>query len=202
MNRFIIVILALLCVIQSAVASTPAEDLLSRVISNIKSYNPYEVKVDIDYRVGSISGSYQVDGDKYYISVDGQELYGDSTTKYEIYNDRQEVVIDQVSAVNSGNILDNPATAFDAILDTFIPSILSSTEGVTTIYLKPTAGEKAMVDCILLKVDATTNSPKEIEYIFNDESVTITILSIERLKSSITLYDSSKYADYEIIDFR
>ncbi|MFI3323297.1 MAG: hypothetical protein SNI45_04660 [Rikenellaceae bacterium] len=201
MRRFFTIICFLLAV-QFVYAQGDAYDLLSRVLNKIESYNPYEVKIEVSYENSIISGYYQVDGERYFISIDQQELYGDADIKYEIFNGRKEVIIDSVTPDDSGNLLSNPAMAFRSILEHYDASLELDNQEVTLLELKQSGGWDDASEIIDLYVDKSTMLPAMVIYKFGDENITITIKSISKLTSTITLYDSEKYADYEIIDFR
>ncbi len=199
--RYILLMFSLLASLSGVSANSKAEIVVDEAISAIKSYNPYRVDIRVSYSGDSISGFYEVDGANYYISIEEQELYGDSKVKYEVFNARKEVVIDAVSSVADGNILNNPATAFTTIKDHYSASILSENNEFTIVELKPNVGGDT-VETIELKLSNTTKLPSEIIYKMGDDKVVITINKISRLTSPISLYNSTKYADYEIIDFR
>ncbi len=201
MRRFIIIICYLLSV-QFSHAQGDAYDLLSGVLNKIESYNPYKVEIEVSYGNNIISGYYQVDGEQYFISIDQQELYGDADTKYEIFNSRKEVIIDSVTADDSGNLLSNPAMAFRSILEHYDASLEIDNQEIALLELKQSGEWGDASEIINLYVDKSTMLPAMVIYRFGGESITITIKGISKLTSPITLYDSEKYVDYEVIDFR
>ncbi|MFR9533439.1 MAG: hypothetical protein SNG49_01220 [Rikenellaceae bacterium] len=185
-----------------AYANGAANAILKEVLANIEAQNPYRVKIEVSYANSSMIGFYEVDHDAYYISIDQQELYGDTNVKYEVFNSRKEVIIDTVRPDNNGNLLNNPATAFSSIRDHYSAEIITENSYFTTLELKPNSGDDSSIETIELSVSNATKLPIEILYKFGGEQVVIKVVEITQLSSSITLYDSDKYADYEIIDFR
>ncbi len=202
MKRFIILAVMLLSLSANLYADDAADRLVKEVLSKIESYNPYRAEIDVNYAGSSILGFYEVDKAKYYIAIDNQELYGDSSVKYEIFNSRKEVVIDSVTPDFNGNILSNPATAFSSIRDHFSAMILSKDEAYSIIELKPIKGDSDNIESIEMRVSHATMLPEEVIYKFGDEMVSIKVLKLQRLTSSITSYSVEKYSDYEVIDFR
>ncbi len=183
-------------------ASAQNKETLKELQSTLDKMNPYGVKVNISYENTSLSGNYEVDKDKYHIKIDEQELYGDSSTKYEVFNNRKEVVIDHVSDNQDGNILNNPATVFSTILRDYTSTAILDNEFETTLELKPASNGDESTESIILTISKSSQLPKQITYKYGDDRIVIDILNIETLTSPITLYDSSKYIDYEVIDFR
>ncbi|MFR9495667.1 MAG: hypothetical protein SNG81_04750 [Rikenellaceae bacterium] len=196
--RYIFIILFSTLAFNSAKGQGSADVIIRNVYNELEKMNPYQAKIEVVYDNDSIWGSYQVDDDNYYISIEEQELYGDSTEKYEVFNSRKEVVIDKVTQEYDGNILSNPATAFSSILNYYSASIISDNNGVTTLELKQD------VDSEVIKLEVYNNAwfPKSILYISGEDEVVVNIFSIKRMTSTIKSYDNSNYADYEVIDFR
>ncbi len=201
MRKFSLAVLALFMAV--AVSAQPsATTLLAGVLDKIEGLNPYKVEIQVTYGSGVIAGYYEVDGTKYYISVDQQEVYGDDDIKYEIYNGRKEVVIDNVSQEYNGNILNNPATAFANLRNHYTPKIASSNEYFTIVELKQNIGDVTDSEVIELVVDNQSGLPSSVIYKLGDEVVQISIIKMDKLTSPITSYDTAQYSDYEIIDFR
>ena len=58
-----------------------------------------------------LSGYFIVEGDSYYITLGVMEVYSDGKLRYEINNERKEVVEDRVN-LESVDLLSNPTRAF------------------------------------------------------------------------------------------
>lgn len=185
-----------------AYASGSANAILKSVLANLEAKNPYKVEIEVNYGNNNLIGFYEVDSDAYYISIDEQELYGDTNVKYEVFNSRKEVVIDTVKPDLNGNLLNNPSTAFTSIRDHYSAEIIAENDYYTTLELKPKNDDEGSIETIELSVSNATKLPIEILYKFGGEKVVIKVVEITNLPSTITLYDSGKYVDYEIIDFR
>ncbi len=202
MKKILFMTLSLLMFSQSyASASVSADEVIKEVILNIEKQEQYKVKIEVILGNDSLLGYYEVANDTYYLNIEGQELFGASGVKYEVYKDRKEVVIDSVSPDVNGNILANPAAAFSSIAKDFKATVLSNKEGVTTIYLEPIGEVKESIDSATLDVDNSTMLPTSLRYEIEGEVIEIKIVSIEPV-ASIREYEPSAYAEYEIIDFR
>ncbi len=185
-----------------AMAATPAKELLTRVESELVKLNPYQAKIEILYGGNSIWGSYQVDDDSYYLAVGEQEMYGNCEVRYEIFNDRKEVVVDSAVTQFDGNLLSNPAAVFTMITQNYSAEVISEDEEVVTVALLQNEGGIVGGELIELTIWKSALLPKSIEYRYDDGQIVINIYSLGRVTSSIPTYNSSNYADYEVIDFR
>ena len=198
----LIVILTLFVASNSyASESVSADKIIKDVILNIEKQEQYKVKIEVIIGSDSLLGFYEVSNDMYYLNIGNQELFGAHGVRYEVYNDRKEVVIDSVSPDVNGNILSNPAEAFSSMANDFDATVLSETEAVTTIFLNPIGDVKDSIDSATLEVDNSTMLPTSLRYKIEGEEIEIKIVSIEPTKS-INVYQPSKYSQYEIIDFR
>ncbi|MFR9503126.1 MAG: hypothetical protein SNH73_01585 [Rikenellaceae bacterium] len=201
MQRLSLIILSIFS-LQQLQAQDHADQIVVDMLDMVESYNPYKVDIEVMYENTSISGYYEVDDMNYYIAIDQQELYGNQSVKYEVFNGRKEVIIDSVSVGYDGNILNNPATAFASIRDYYSSSIISENDKTFLVSLSPRDNVDNPSDTIELIIEKSTMLPSKIIYKFGGTEVSIKIVNIENIPSSITLYNSDKYVDYEIIDFR
>ncbi|MFI3316302.1 MAG: hypothetical protein SNF93_01820 [Rikenellaceae bacterium] len=200
--RFFSLIIVILFACNSVHADNKADEIFKESMTQIESLNPYKANIKVSYANNSILGFYEVDNNRYYISIDQQELYGDAKTKYEVFNNRKEIIIDSVAPSYNGNLLSNPATAFTSIRDHYSATIIADNESCTTVNLKLIIGGEESTETIELVLSKLTKLPTRITYKFDDEAVVIDIIDISKINSTITSYDSSKYSDYEVIDFR
>ncbi len=200
LNKFLL-ILAFFTMPIMAVAEN-SSNVIEKVLSSLEALNPYKVNIEVVYEGVSMPGYYEVDQSKYYISIDQQELYGDASTKFEVYKSRKEVIIDTVKPDFDGNLLNNPATAFSAIKDHYKSTIISDTEDIIIVDLKPIIDNGNMQESIELYISKSDMLPQSVVYRYGDEEVEIKILDIAHLTSTITLFNKSNYSDFEVIDFR
>ncbi len=201
-KSIISILIILIASIKIVIASTQGDAILNSVLDKIEEYGAYRVDLKISMGDYALLGYYEIDNQDYYLTIDNQELYGDAKTKYEVYNDRKEVVIDSVGQETTNDILSNPANIFSSIRDNYSADILSSNEQFTILYLKPNVASEESIESIKLHIDMHSMQPKELEYIMQGESIIIEIGDISELTSSIKRYNTSQYSGYEIIDFR
>ena len=147
----------------------------------------------------SSQGSYTVDGDAYYIEVDGAEVYCDGKTRYEVDNGRREVNVDSVEGA-SRNILDNPTRCFDFVGTDYDAGVSSRTASETTLHLR--SRDASVEGDIYLTVETVTGRPRHITYVLYDDRIEVAVESLEPSREAVRRYDAKRYSDYETIDFR
>lgn len=192
-------------------ADTRSSQIMERMASIIKQYGQYQVEFAFRADAASqpVTGRCVVQGDKYYLSAEGMEVYCDGKVKYEVNNGYKEVTVDRVDPADK-SILANPAKVFD-FPDAMFSHSYSAAGNVGTskcdmITLKPKDTDSAIVE-ITLSVDQSTGLPLRISYRLDGVSsaVSVDIYSIKRLESvpaAQFTFDKSKYKSFEIIDFR
>ncbi len=195
-------LIALVLSINISSASNNADAILKEVISRIEAYEAYRVDLQISMGDYSLLGYYEVDNQDYYLIIDKQEMYGDATSRYEIYNERKEVVIDSAQSDSSGNMLANPAMVFSSILNDYTAHLLSDDSESILLTLKPKGATDDSIESITLHISKKSMQPTMLEYNMQGEIVMIAISNIAPLSSTIKRYSASQYSDYEIIDFR
>ncbi|MFR9523140.1 MAG: hypothetical protein SNH94_01035 [Rikenellaceae bacterium] len=199
--RYLLSVIYLLLAVVSASAAEP-NSIIGDVIDKLDRMSPYRVQFEVEYGKNRIGGLYEVADENYYISIDEQELFGDSKVKYEVFNSRKEVLIDAVSPDYDGNLLSNPAVAFSSIRDHYTSKQLSDDGVAATFELTPSAPSVNPIETIELTINSSTILPERIVYNLGGEKVVVKVVSIEKLTSSITSYNIGNYLDYEVIDFR
>lgn len=206
MKKTILIAAALLAVF-TAKADQQSEAVLKRMAQTFAGYGNYEVKFTVNVKgAGSFGGNYFVSGDKYHIAVQKAEQFSDGKSRYSIYPDDKEVVVDKEDK-SSHNILNNPTKAFD-----FLPSEFSSVwkgartvkgKQVNIIVLTPRDAKNSGV--ITLYVSGANGMPVAVDYDLQGEQVSITIDKITPLTTvngAMFIFDKNKYKGYEVIDFR
>ncbi len=188
---------------QLCFADQPSEQLLAKVTAAIYDLGVYGADIAVSsYGANPIVGRYEVDGENYYLNIAGQEMFGADNTKYEVYRDRQEVIIDRLLPREAGNILDNPTRAFDFVESGFESSISLNSGTTQTVMLTPNSDSGLDVEHVELVVDSEKLLPTQISYSMDGEVITIKITNLKTMKRAIKIYDESNYVDFEIIDFR
>lgn len=183
----------------AAFADAPSQSVLQRVANHIKSLGNYEAQFNVVAGDFQAAGSYVVSGDSYHITVGDAEVYSDGKTRYEVDNVRGEVSIDDMH-LDSNNILDNPTRCFDFVGSGYTSEVQGRSGSDVTIYLHSTSED--VEGEIYLTVDEKSGRPRRIVYILYDDKIEVEILSLTSRKQPAPRFDSGKYKDYEMIDFR
>ncbi len=198
MRRFLLAtIFVLLCA--PVVADEASQAVLQRVAKYVKALGNYKAEFEVVADSYKAKGEYAVSGDCYYISVDNVEVYSDGKLRYEVENSRQEVSIDNMN-LESNNILDNPTRCFDFVGSDYVAEFQSRDGADVTIYLRP--NNEDIEGEIYLTVEEKSGRPKKIVYILYDDKVEVNISHLTSQKDAAPKFDSRKYKDYEVIDFR
>lgn len=198
MRKIILAIFfAFLCA--PALADDVSQAVLQRVAKYISALGNYSAEFDVVAESYETKGEYAVSGDSYYISVDNVEVYSDGKLRYEIENSRKEVSIDNMN-LESNNILENPTRCFDFVGSGYTSEVQGRSGGDVTIYLRSTSED--VEGEIYLTVEEKSGRPRRIVYVLYDDKIEVGILNLASRKQPAPRFDSGKYKDYEIIDFR
>lgn len=191
---------------QNAATERGAE-YMRRLSSSMESMRAYTVDFRAEAEGESIRGRYEVAADRYHIAVAGNEVYGDDRIRREIDARKREIVVDAADTT-SRNLLTNPTRGFRLLGEGYTPHLDSETDGRAVVTLTPTTPNSSTTTpaspvggTITVTLSTADSRPERIRYDTDGESVTIVI---ERISSGaeIPSFDSSRYPDYEIIDFR
>mgnify|MGYP003175911395 FL=1 len=192
-------IAALMLPLVAAAADDEAQTLLRRTADYISSLGRYTARFGITAGEYASQGSYTVDGDAYYIEVDGAEVYCDGKIRREVDNERREVNVDAVDGA-SRNILDNPTRCFDFVGTDYEAEVSSRTASETTLHLR--SRDASVEGDIYLTVETATGRPRHITYVLYDDRIEVAVESLEPSREAVRRYDAKRYSDYETIDFR
>lgn len=192
-------IAALMLPLVAAAADDEAQTLLRRTADYISSLGRYTARFGITAGEYASQGSYTVDGDAYYIEVDGAGVYCDGKIRREVDNERREVNVDAVDGA-SRNILDNPTRCFDFVGTDYEAEVSSRTASETTLHLR--SRDASVEGDIYLTVETATGRPRHITYVLYDDRIEVAVESLEPSREAVRRYDAKRYSDYETIDFR
>ena len=186
----------------SAFAAAPSQpsEILGKLSAYFRSLGGYRVAFEVMTGDGLFPGYYTVGGDRYYMVLGDAEVYGEGGVRYEVDNAKREVVVDRVDT-SSRNLLDNPTRAFDFLDDEFSAEVTGAADGQTTVRLTPLE-RNAAISAIDVAADTATGRPRSVSYLFDGERITVVIRSVTAEKTAPDGFDRSKYAGYELIDFR
>ena len=145
-------------------------------------------------------GYFVIDGDSYYLTLGAMEVYCDGKLRYEVNNDRKEVVEDRAN-LEEGDILTNPTRAFDFVSDVYNLAIDSVTANGATIRITP----KSDVAEVTIYIDVVKRGskvlPERVLYDYDGEGYTIELGIIEGTPDATPKWNKANYRGYDIVSF-
>ncbi len=182
---------------------------LKEVESAITTLGAYDVELSITFRTEErevvAQGRYSVDGERYHLLIEGQEVYGDSLIRVAVNHPLREVVIEPLLTMDAivPLVMVNPAVAFTSLEELFEVSHQgASTEGVERFVLTPRA-ENGLFSRSILEVDSTTKLPLSVSYEGDGEDIVIHMQSIKSNSRLLPTPTESPYPkDYKLFDLR
>lgn len=177
-----------------------ARELLRGLSSTLRGMEPYDMSFCVETGDYSAEGDCIVQGDRYCLLMEGLEVYGDGATRWEVYDDRREILIDRADP-SACNLIDDPTRAFDFAESDFDIALLSEERGRAVVWLCPRDGVQTL-SALEIVIDTERLLPLSIEYNFDGEHVRIRLPRIVPTSLLPPRYDSSRYPGYEVIDFR
>lgn len=175
-------------------------EMLSALQQRLEGMPGYRVDFEVQVGGQTFAGRYLVQGDDYYMTLAGSEVFGLDGVRYEVDPSKREVIIDQTD-YTSHNLLNNPTRAFSILKQEFDHRLLAREQGVVTLELQPRTPEVG-ISRITLLLEAQTATPRSLRYDAEGEQVVVTIRQLTAEGASIHPFEAKNYPDYEIIDFR
>ena len=178
-----------------------AEDLIRQVAAQFTRLGDYTVYFVVRADQASVSGSYGVAGESYWLRLGEAEVFCDGKARYEVDHDRREVTINPVQH-QAHNLLDNPVHAFEFLCEEFDVVLKDQTPLEAILILKPKAGRSMSETQITVRVDRRTMRPKTMIYDYDGEQVEVQILKVEKRNQPLKKFPQEGFRQYETIDFR
>ena len=209
MNRIAALVVAMFATCTLSAQTTPRQwlDALSRTLGQEHSSH-ISVSYNGDNTAGeSVSGYYIVDGDSYYITLGEMEVYSDGQLRYEVNNERREVVEDVVD-LEACDLLTNPTRAFDFVGDEFDVEFSrgetyseDGSTGYVGLVLTPkdeTLGY-SQIGLVLRRTSQGEWLPMSLTYLYDGDRVVVAFVG--GVVSAMPTWRRSNYRDYDIVSF-
>lgn len=201
MNKRLVSLIGMLLVATTlpvTAGSLSAHDVAERLAGHFRAMKAYTVFFKVEGADFTATGSYAVEGDRYYMQVGDAEAYCDGAAKWEVDPSKREVIIDAVD-LSSRNLLNNPTRAFDFLDDAFRSELQSSEGELYRLRLTPT-DKGAVMSAITVDVTAE-GVPQEVVYDLDGDTIRIIVEKIQPT-ADVRRFDAAAYPGYEVIDFR
>ena len=198
--RQLIITLALALSTLCAANAQSAEEWLAKLDNSLGERYAMHIAVTVA-KEAPISGYFMVEGDAYYISLGIMEVYSDGKLRYEINNERKEVVEDRVN-LEACDLLSNPTRAFSFVPQEFSSEVTSATNERVTLRLTPKS-EAMGIDAITLTLQRSGSQvvPVAISYDYDGDAVAITLRRADVSDAKLPRWDKSAYRAYDIVSF-
>lgn len=202
MRKIIVMLMSLFAV--SNLSAQGADEWLQGLRSSLGERYAMELFVEmggVESVDDQLMGYFMVDGDGYYIKLGQMEVYSDGKLRYEVNNERKEVVEDRVN-LESVDLLSNPTRAFSFLPDEFSASVLKSSSDSATLNLVPKS-EDMGITAILLSLERNGSKvvPVAVSYDYDGDLVTITLTMLDTDGLKLRKWEKSAYRAYDIVSF-
>ncbi len=212
MNKIITFVVATLFAIQINAQDDPkAKSILDNLSKKTKAYTSIKAEFLLtitskkDGVIESQSGSIQLKGNKYNLSIKGQEVISDGKTVWTYIKESEEVHINTISNdENDGTF--SPNKLFTLYETGFKYKYVEEKNNIHSINLYPKDASSKAFHRITLFVDKIKNEIKEVKVYGKDGSESTykikTFTANTALADNLFTFDKAKHPKVEIIDLR
>lgn len=199
MKKIVILLVAILSTL-GVVSAQSAGEWLTKLNTSLGERYAMNMSVTVGEEA-PLTGFFMVDGDAYYITLGIMEVYSDGKLRYEINNERKEVVEDVVN-LEACDLLSNPTRAFTFVPKEFMSEVVSTTNDVVVVKLTPKS-EAMGIDSITLTLQRSGSvvTPKTVSYDYDGDTVAIILSRVEVGDKKLPRWDKAAYRAYDIVSF-
>ena len=203
MKKILILFVALFSTL-GVVRAQSATEWLSKLDNSLGERYAMHITVTMnDPIVGEtyINGYFMVEGDAYYITLGTMEVFSDGVLRYEVNNERKEVVEDRVN-LEACDLLSNPTRAFDFVPNEFASEVISAANESVVVKLTPKS-EAMGIDYITLTLERNGSKvlPLSVGYDYDGEAIVIALSVADVTDAKLPRWDKSAYRAYDIVSF-
>lgn len=207
MRRTFLLLVSLFVSVTAFAKSTTSDvTLLKTFEASLAELGRYRVEFDLlvkmnaggDHAEQSCRGEYVVDKENFYVSNGHLELFVADGVKYMVNHSSREVVIESAAALGS-DILSNPSRGFSALAEGYNAEPTEMNGHKALLLTSPKGGSSS--ESIIVVADESGRRPASIIYAMGADRIEIKIRSISTAES-LPRYDESKFAGFEVIDWR
>jgi len=188
-----------------------AKGILDKLSAQTKAYKT--IKAEFQFTINnktegineSQTGKIQIKGDKYFLSIAGQDVISDGKNIYTILKDAEEVQINSIPDEDEDDFI-SPNSIFTLYEDGFKYKYVKEDKGIHIINLYPKAAEEKEFHRIALYINKSKNQISKIKIFGKDGSTTVyTIKSFvanAAIPDSKFSFNKTTYPKFEIVDLR
>lgn len=202
--RKIVISLVLVLSTLGVVSAQSASEWLTKLDSSLGERYAMHITVTMNDPIEGatdVSGYFMVEGDAYYITLGVMEVFSDGKLRYEVNNERKEVVEDRVN-LEACDLLTNPTRAFSFVPNEFASEVVSRANGSVVLKLVPKS-EAMGIDAITLTLsqNGAKVTPQSISYDYDGDAVSIALSVADVTDAKLPRWDKSAYRAYDIVSF-
>lgn len=209
MKKIIFAILLVLPVL-SLRADERSQEVLRKMSAALNSYNSYKVRftANMEGEFKDLPGTLLVSKNKYWLEMNDSQVFFDGTTGYTYSEDNEEVIIETPDPKDN-TLFANPAKIFQLyerdFNSTLKGAVLLRGKNTMQIELTPKAANTDY-NKVILYTD-TSGLPVRVVYHLPEYGGDL-ILDVISLESNVAVtddmfrFDTTKYPEVEVIDFR
>ena len=202
MRRVFAILCMLLCA--TSLSAQSAHTYLDELERSLGGRYAFTIAVQVGDAEDMLYGRVMVDGDSYYMSLEGMEVYSDGELRYEINNERKEIVEDRVNLL-SEDILTNPTRVFAYFDKEFEVRGITHQGSLTTIDLAPRNPDLMGDYSVSLTVERTERGvePRHLYYDYDGYVVDLALEVLHQSDAEFRHWKEHKmeYRAYDMISF-
>jgi hypothetical protein len=199
MRNIFILLVAVLSSL-GVVSAQTASEWLTKLNDSLGERYAMHISVTVGEEA-PLTGYFMVDGDAYYITLGVMEVYSDGKLRYEVNNERKEVVEDRVN-LEACDLLTNPTRAFTFVPNEFSSQVVSTSNERVVVKLTPKSAAMGIDSITLtLRRNGAKVSPEAISYDYDGEAVSIALTAADATASKLPRWDKAAYRAYDIVSF-
>jgi outer membrane lipoprotein carrier protein len=213
MKKVLIIALTMLISLGSFAqeVDTKAKVILDKLSAKTKAYKTIkaEFQFTLNNKAEGINetqtGKIQLKGDKYFLSIAGQDVISDGKSIYTVLKDAEEVQINNIADEDEEDVI-SPSSIFTLYETGFKYKYLKENKGMHIINLYPKDAQDKEFHRIALFINKAKNEISKVNIFGKDGSTTT--YSIKSFVANVAIPDSkftfnkAKHPNFEVVDLR
>jgi len=210
-NLIFLFISSLIALSSVAQDDVKAKAILDKLSAKTKKYT--SIKTTFDYQIinkaeglnEKQAGSLQIKGEKYYLSIKGQDVFSDGKSIYTLLKDAEEVQINSIPDENEEDVI-SPNTIFTLYEKGFKYKYVKEENGNDIINLYPNNPQDKSFHRVEVQINKTKGEIYKVTVFGKDGTDMSYIIKTFTPNIAITddtfVYSKAKYPKYDVIDLR
>jgi len=210
-NLIFLFISSLIALSSVAQDDVKAKAILDKLSAKTKKYT--SIKTTFDYQIVNKAeglnekqaGSLQIKGEKYYLSIKGQDVFSDGKSIYTLLKDAEEVQINSIPDENEEDVI-SPNTIFTLYEKGFKNKYVKEENGNDIINLYPNNPQDKSFHRVEVQINKTKGEIYKVTVFGKDGTDMSYIIKTFTPNIAITddtfVYSKAKYPKYDVIDLR